>query len=115
MADIRAAAGTKSNNVSAGTVVGFVLFFPNGMATEETLLGTCWRQCVLYEDEDCLLSAELDALPYHIHKLSNCEVGRDKVPASNRILGLGATQMLQLVLACTDKQDLQSELINAGR
>lgn len=89
MADIRAAAATKSgnNNVSAATMVGFVLFFPNGMATEETLLGTCWWEGVLHKDEDCLLGAELDALPYHIHKLSNCEVSRNKVPASNRISG----------------------------
>lgn len=57
------------------------------MATEETLLGTCWWEGVLHEDEDCLLSAELDALPHHIHKLSNCEVSRDKVPASNSISG----------------------------
>ena len=67
------------------------------MATEETLLGTCWWEGVLHEDEDSLLSAELDALPYHIHKLSNCEVGRNKVPASNSIkIGVAGSWLVRI-------------------
>jgi len=47
----------------------------------------CWREGVLYEDEDRFLGTELDPLPYHIDKLSNCEVGRNKVPICSQALG----------------------------
>jgi hypothetical protein len=47
----------------------------------------CWWEGVLYKDEDRLLSTELDPLPYHINKLSNCEVGRNKVPVCSQALG----------------------------
>jgi hypothetical protein len=43
--------------------------------------GSCWWKRVLDEDEDCLLSTELDPLPNNIHKLSNREVSGNKVPA----------------------------------
>jgi hypothetical protein len=48
---------------------------------------TCWWEGVLYKDEDGLLSAELDPLPYHIDKLSNREVGRNEVPVCSRVSG----------------------------
>lgn len=59
----------------------------DGACAKETLACTCWWEGVLYKDEDCLLSAELDPLPYDIDKLSNCEVSRNEVPVCSRVSG----------------------------
>lgn len=52
-----------------------------------TLLCTCWWEGVLYEDEDRLLGTKLDPLADDVDELSNCEIGRNKVPVCSQVLG----------------------------
>ena len=37
------------------------------------------RKDLIDEDEDCLLRAQLDALPNNVHKLADCEIRRHQV------------------------------------
>ena len=39
----------------------------------------CWRQDLIDEDEDRFLRGQLDALPDHVNKLADGEVGGNKV------------------------------------
>ena len=49
---------------------------------------TCWWQNILHKHEDGLLWADFDPLSNDIHELSNCEIGRHKVPAQGMTINL---------------------------